>query len=156
MPEDREPNAPDMPHADTRTPLHGPAGGRRRGGVPTVSIVANLGGRRFATAAQRCGAVCSTSVGPPHHGGPAAAQRADSRHSDDGHAASAYFTTARWSRCAAHLSSTRWLPGPGPLFAPQQLGIHCPRGACPLEPLRLLGSAGLRLASETGLVGGEQ
>eukprot|EP00962_Isochrysis_galbana_P040687 scaffold14782_cov146-Isochrysis_galbana.AAC.5 len=27
MPEDREPNAPDMPHADTRTPLHGPTGG---------------------------------------------------------------------------------------------------------------------------------
>eukprot|EP00962_Isochrysis_galbana_P025704 scaffold7956_cov124-Isochrysis_galbana.AAC.1 len=27
MPEDREPNAPDMPHADTHTPLHGPTGG---------------------------------------------------------------------------------------------------------------------------------
>eukprot|EP00962_Isochrysis_galbana_P006863 scaffold1855_cov143-Isochrysis_galbana.AAC.3 len=27
MPEDREPNGPDMPHADTRTPLHGPTGG---------------------------------------------------------------------------------------------------------------------------------
>eukprot|EP00962_Isochrysis_galbana_P000423 scaffold118_cov121-Isochrysis_galbana.AAC.1 len=24
MPEDREPDAPDMPHADTHTPLHGP------------------------------------------------------------------------------------------------------------------------------------
>eukprot|EP00962_Isochrysis_galbana_P044729 scaffold17434_cov114-Isochrysis_galbana.AAC.1 len=27
MPEDREPDAPDMPHANTRTPLHGPTGG---------------------------------------------------------------------------------------------------------------------------------
>eukprot|EP00962_Isochrysis_galbana_P032688 scaffold10789_cov141-Isochrysis_galbana.AAC.9 len=26
-PEDREPDAPDMPHADTHTPLHGPTGG---------------------------------------------------------------------------------------------------------------------------------
>eukprot|EP00962_Isochrysis_galbana_P044726 scaffold17425_cov239-Isochrysis_galbana.AAC.1 len=42
MPEDREPNAPDMPHADTRTPLHGPTGG-----VPSDKALSDTRGRSW-------------------------------------------------------------------------------------------------------------
>eukprot|EP00962_Isochrysis_galbana_P049277 scaffold20806_cov107-Isochrysis_galbana.AAC.1 len=61
MPEDREPNAPDMPRANTRTPLHGPTGG-----VPSDKALSDTpSGKRYPHRPTPC-------LGPPPylHSGP--------------------------------------------------------------------------------------